>query len=400
MPNFQYKAVNDEGMLVRNKISAPNEQEVIHHLQKLKLTPVEIRSYAPKSAGKGFQKKVRTKEVIFFTKQLYTLLKSGVPILMSLNAIKEQSSNPTYTAVVEQIAREVEQGNSLSSALSQFSKIFPSVYIDAVKVGEISGTLEESLHYLSKYLEEEEKIKKDIKKAVRYPILVVVGLIFAFIIFTTMVIPKFIPIFSSSGIELPLPTRILFGFHEILAAYGIYIILAIAGVAIFLIWYGRTARGRYIFDEIFLKLPIMGQLIRKVNISRFAKTFYTMNRTGIPVIQAFETLKTTLENAVYRKELNMVLERVKAGGGIANSLRLSSYFDPFAVEMIAIGEKSGSLDDMLQSVSGYYDLEVSETVDNMTSLIEPVVTVALGVMVLIFALSIFLPMWDLMSLVK
>jgi len=267
-------------------------------------------------------------------------------------------------------------------------------------VGELSGTLEDTLRYLYRYLEEENKIRQNVKKALRYPLLVIFGLIFAFIIFITMVIPNFIPIFTSSGLELPLPTRLLITIYRLITEYSFYLVFTILSVAFSLFWYSKTNRGRYYLHKFLLDLPILGGLLRKVSISRFAKLFFTMNRTGIPVVQAFETMSENIENEVYRREIQKVLERVKFGESIAGSLRQSLYFSPFIVEMVAIGEKSGSLDEMLESVSNYYDMEVNEMVNNMTSLIEPVVTVILGGMVFILALAIFLPMWDLMSLAQ
>ncbi len=401
MPNFLYKAVTDTGRVIEDEIVAPSESEVIAQLQKLRLTPVEIKTKSPAERRKASsRKKVNPKTVILFTKQLYTLLKAGVPILVSLNAIKEQNNDPSFQFLVDQIAEEVEQGNSFSNALAQFPRVFPVLYINSVKVGEMSGTLEETLLYLYKYLEEELEIKQNVKKAMRYPMLVISGLLVAFVIFTTFVIPKFIPIFQASGLELPLPTRVMIGLYYLISSYGLFLLLGIIALIAGAVLYVRTPKGRYQYHKLLLKLPIFGELIRKVSISRFAKVFHTMNRTGIPVVKAFETLQETMENEVYRRELGMVLERIKEGERIATALRKSPYFTPFVVEMISIGEKSGALDDMLESVSNYYDLEVSETVKNMTSLIEPIVSVALGGMVLILALAIFLPMWDMMSMVQ
>ncbi len=343
---------------------------------------------------------MKTKTLILFTKQLHTLLVAGIPIISSLNAIKEQTSDPYFKQIVEAIMSDIEQGSRFSDALAQFPQIFPNLYINSVKVGEVSGTLEDTLNYLYTYLEEEETIRKNVKKALRYPVMVILGLISAFFIFVTIVIPNFIPIFEMSEKELPLPTKMLLGTYYVISNYGILILIAFVAIITALILYIRTPRGRFQFDLFLLKIPILGELLRNVNISRFAKIFYTMNKTGIPVIQSLEILRDTIENAVFRKEISTILERIKEGESIANSLKRSPFFRTFVVEMISIGEKSGSLDDMLFNVSSYYDREVSEKVANMTSLIEPIITVALGGMVLLLALAIFLPMWDLMSLVK
>ncbi len=400
MPDFEYIAINEAGEKIQSEITAPSEREVILHLQKMQLTPVEIKPAGAKKTYRGINRKIRIKEVILFTKQLHTLLKAGVPILVSLKAIRDQNTDPSFQAMVEKIAAEVEAGNSLSTALGLFPKVFPPIYLNSIKVGEVSGTLEEALQYMYVYLEEDDRMKKDIKKALRYPALVVLGILVAFLIFTVYVIPNFIPIFSASGVTLPLPTRLLIGAYHVLSNYGLLIGLGIILLVVANVFYYRTEKGRFKYHRLFLQIPIFGSLLQKSNISRFAKTFYTMNRTGIPLMKAFETLQNTMENEVYRREIEKIAERIKRGEGIANSLRSSAYFPPFVVEMVAIGEKSGSLDEMLQSVSSYYDLEVSEAVKNMTSLIEPIVTVVLGGMVLILMLAIFLPMWDMMSIIQ
>ncbi len=399
MPNYTYTAVNEAGQRIKNEITATAEQDVIQQLLRMQLTPVEIKKISSRKKVRKSSRRIKSKDVALFTKQLYTLLKAGVPILVSLNAIKEQNENSALFDVVEEIANEVEQGSSLHEAIAQFPKIFSNIYINSIKIGEMSGTLEASLKYLYKFLEEEDKLRKDIKKALRYPMLVVFGILVAFVVFTSVVIPKFIPIFSASGMELPFPTRMLIGIYHVVSSYGLFIlgglILLVAGAVL----YVRTPKGLYQYHKLLLNLPIFGSLLKKASISRFAKTFYTMNCSGIPVLQAFETMQSTMDNEVYKSELFQITEHIKRGEGMANSLRTSHYFTPFVVEMIAIGEKSGALDDMLSSVSEYYDLEVDEAVKNLTSLIEPVVTVALGGIVLVLMLAIFLPMWNMMSLV-
>jgi type II secretory pathway component PulF len=400
MPDFIYKAFDETGNLLTAEITAINEQDVINHLQKQNLTPIDIKKLVAKKLKKRSYRNIKSKDVIIFTKQLFTLLKSGVPILVCLDVIKDQTTNPNFEDIVSSIKDEVEQGNSLSDALAQFSKIFPHIYISSVKVGEVSGTLEETLEYLYHYLEDEDKIKKNIKKAFRYPIFVVSGLVVAFFILTTTVVPTFIPLFTSSQIELPVPTKILFTIYQLMSNHWLVIMLVVGIVASAIFLYVRTEKGHFQFHNLKLQFPLFGALLKKVYISQFTKTFCTMNRTGIPVIQIFDTLQSTVENDVYKKEIANARDRIKEGEGIAKSLSYSKYFSSLSVKMISIGEKSGALNEMLTSISEYYDTEVNESVENMTSLIEPVVTVLMGGMVLLFALAIFLPMWNMMSIIK
>jgi len=237
-----------------------------------------------------------------------------------------------------------------------------------------------------------------VKKALRYPTIVVIALIGAFFLFVTLIVPNFIPIFKMSGNELPLPTRILLGVYTVLTSYGWLVALIAVGAVLAIGMYIKTPQGKYRLDLIKLKLPVMGALVRKLNISRFAKLLHTMNSTGISIIKSFEIIKDTLDNEVYKDEVGKIQERITKGEAIAASLKQSPYFDNLLVIMTSIGEKSGALDDMLGNVSEYYYREVSDTVDKLTSLIEPMVTVVLGAMMLFLALAIFLPMWDMMSI--
>ncbi|KAA3617277.1 MAG: type II secretion system F family protein [Calditrichaeota bacterium] len=401
MPNFKYKAINQEGKTVESVILAADQKVVIQQLQKLNMTPVSIaleknkkRTRSLKSSNKI---KVSIKSILLFTKQLQTLLKAGIPIVTCLSVIKEQAETEDFEKMIEAISQDIEAGSKLSDALAQFPKTFPAIYVNSIRVGEISGTLEDTLIQLSSFLEEDEKIKKEVKKALRYPAMVITGLVGAFIVFTTFVIPNFIPIFEMSGTELPLPTRILLGVYYLITDYGLFALIGlVALVAAFLTW-SKTPDGRFKMDLIRLKLPVLGMLNRKLNISRFAKLFHTMNRTGIPITRTFEIIRETLDNLVYQKEVEKIQDKIVKGSDIASSLKQSQYFSKLLVIMISIGEKSGSLDEMLGNVSDYYYKEVSETVENLTSMIEPIVTLVLGAMMLFLALAIFLPMWDMIG---
>jgi len=398
MPNFRYRAINQEGKVVESVVLAADQKVVIKQLQKLNMTAVEINLEKEKKTSQQAKgAKINIKSILLFTKQLQTLLNAGIPIVTCLNVIKEQAQTEDFEKMIGAIARDIEEGSKLSSALSQFPKAFPPIYINSIKVGEVSGTLEETLHQLGSFMEEDEKIKKEVKKALRYPVMVVSALTIAFVIFTTVVIPNFIPIFEMSGAELPLPTKILMGLYTLITNYGIFVALVLLAAISGLIMWARTPDGKFKLHLLQLNLPIMGQLVQKVNISRFAKLFHTMNRTGIPIIKTFDIISETLDNLVYQKEVAMVQDKVMKGADIASSLKQSPYFSSLLVIMISIGEKSGSLDEMLGNVSDYYYQEVSETVENLTSLIEPVITVVLGGMMLFLALAIFLPMWDMMG---
>jgi len=398
MPNFKYKAVNSEGNTIESVLLAADKEDVLRELKDLKMIVISVTEVKSKEDTGKLKFNIKDAVIINFTKQLYTLMKAGIPIIGSLKALREQAVDENFKKIVENITRDIEGGSKLSDALGQYPKVFPAIYINSIKIGEISGTLEETLYYVYNYIEEDSRMRKDVKKAFRYPTFVIIGLIAAFVVFTTTVIPAFLPMFEKSGVELPMPTKILIGINYVISNYGLLVlgilIVTIGG----LVYYIRTPEGRLKKDLFMLKIPIMGEFVKKVNIARFAKLFYTMNRTGVSITKSFEIMQETMGNEVYNKELKIIADKITKGEDIAGSLKQSPFFTNLVVEMISIGEKSGSLDDMLLSVSDYYNREVSETVENLTSLIEPIITVGLGGMILLLALGLFMPMWDMMSL--
>jgi len=398
MPNFKYRAVNSEGRMVESVLLGRDSGDVMAQLRDLGMVVINVSEIKSKKTTDQFKLKIKDVTILHFTRQLYTLLKAGLPIVSSLRAVKEQTSDENFKEVVESISHDIEQGSTLSSALGRFPRVFPPIFVNSIKIGEVSGTLEETLNYIYRFIDDDSRMKKEVKKALRYPLFVTIGLIGAFIVFTTMVIPNFIPMFEAQKMELPLPTRILIGMHYAIMHYGFLIVLILAAVITGVWFYIRTPNGRFQFDQLMLSLPVIGDFVNKVNLSRFSRLFYTMNRTGINITNTFSIMQETMENAVFRKELSLVSERIIRGQEIANSLKQSRYFSPLLVEMISIGEKSGSLDDMLNNVSEYYSHEVSDTVANLTSLIEPVITIGLGGMILLLALAMFLPMWDMMKM--
>ncbi len=400
MPNFKYRAYDAEGKIIENTILAKNEDDVARQLDELNLVPVEIEKIKSKARPAKLKMHVKDDAVVLFTKQLYTMLKAGIPILLALQTVKEQTKNENFKQIIEAIYRDIEQGSKFSDALNQFPKVFSHIYINAIKVGEISGTLEESLHYMYQYMEKDLQIRNDVKKAFRYPMFVVIGIIGAFFVFVTTVIPNFIPMFQNTGHALPLPTRILLGIYTLMTQYGLISALILATITTAFIYYFRTPKGRRWLDETLLKIPILGQFLQKVIIARFARLFYTMNRTGINITESLKIIQKSLGNTVYNKEIELITENIIKGESIADSIRKSRYFPDLLVDMVAIGEKSGSLDDMLLSVANYYEEEVSEMVENMSSLIEPIITVALGGMILLLALALFLPMWEMMNILQ
>jgi len=402
MPVFQYKAVDPSGAEVVDSIEAGDEAIVADRLDDLGYLPLSIQE---QKAGRSlnwtiFRRKIKDIEIIVFSKQLMTLLKAGVPLLSCLEALTEQIENTEFKDIIQKIYVDIESGMSFSAALEKHEDIFSELYVNSVRAGEAGGALDRVLERLALLMEHDHETKARVKSAMRYPIIVVVSLALAFVTLMLLVVPKFITLFTKLGVDLPLPTRILIGTYHIISGYW-YIVLAILVVLYFaLVKYIKTDKGAYNWDKFLLALPLFGELNVKTAMSRFARMFETLNSSGLPILQTLEITSKTVGNRVVGKEIERVSYGVLQGKGLAGPLSDGNIFPPMVVRMLSIGEQSGSLDDMLVNVSQHYDMEIDYAVKNLTSLIEPILTVVMGIVVLFLALAIFMPMWSLTKLAQ
>ncbi|MCF7809950.1 type II secretion system F family protein [bacterium] len=411
MPHFSYVAINSSGKEITGVIDAGDANAVEHVLKSQELMPISISvsdssSGGQKSAGinftvkEGKRRKVTVRDVIDFTRQLVTLLKAGVPILSSLETLAGQAENPNLAEILLQVAEDIASGKDFSSALSKHPKVFDDIYINAVKAGELGGVLDTVLVRIADVLKRDVEIKHKVKGALRYPIIVVSGMGIAFLVLVTMVVPKFAAIFNQVGLDLPLPTVILMALADIVLGYWWLMIIVIAGIIIGFRIVLSTKAGRFWWDGFILKLPIFGTLILKTAMTRFTRMFETLSRAGLPILQIFEIVAGTVGNAVLGQALKQAAEGIEYGRGIAISLGETGLFPPLVVKMISVGEESGAIDDMLVNISEYYDEEVTQAVEGLTGMIEPILTVGMGGMVLLLALAIFLPMWDMTQMAQ
>jgi type II secretory pathway component PulF len=325
---------------------------------------------------------------------------AGVPILRLLQVLEDQSENKLLKKVVSSIAQDIRQGKTLTEATDKHPRVFTPLYRSMIYAGEQSGTLPETLDRLIYILEHEEKVRSDIRAALQYPIIVLIALGIAFTVLLTFVIPKFIMIFEKAHIELPIPTKIAMFLYQFLHHYWMFILLAVFGLIVGLHAYFRTANGKYVRDYFILKVPLFGPLFKKAAMSRFASIFSILQSSGVHVMDSMRILSGTIGNMAIAREFERLREKVQEGQGIAVPLRSSKYFTPMAIDMIAIGEESGTIDEMLRAVSKHYDEEVEYSVKKLSDALGPILVVGLAVVVGFFALAIFLPMWDLTKMVK
>ena len=405
MPKYKYnyKAINQAGEEVSGKIEAESSDNANFILISRDLIPTQIKednsedNFLRVLSGTG---KVKTTDLVMFTKQFHSMLIAGIPILRILSILEEQTENKAMQQAISKIIRDINQGASLSDALSKFPRIFDALYCDMIRAGEISGNVPVVLDRLIYIIEHEAKVRSDIKSALRYPIIVLIALAGAFVGLLTFVIPTFASVFISAGLDLPLPTKISMVLYNFLSKYWYVFLGAIIFIVLGLRFYFKTNNGKFVRDSFLLDMPIVGPVFKKAALSRFASIFAILQTSGVPIMQSLTILSSTLGNEALTRTFDNVREKIKEGAGIAAPLKSAKYFTPMVIDMIAIGEESGKIDEMMRAVAVHYDAEVEYAIKGLSDAITPILMVGLAAIVGFFALAIFMPMWDLTKLAK
>jgi type II secretory pathway component PulF len=405
MATFTYRARDERGLLVAGNMEAVNQRDVFVQLDNMGLLPVS--AVESRVGGKfaideflmRFQR-IKDDDLIFFTRQLQTVIRSGIPMVSGLRALEEQTNNERLRAAIKVIGQDIDKGQSFSDALSKHKGIFSELYTSMIRAGELSGSLEDVLDRLSGVLEFQMKTREMLKSALRYPMFVVATLGIAFVVLINVVVPKFVPIFKSAKVALPLPTQILLIINDIFQKYTMIAIGVVLVAIMAFIFYKRTASGAYTIDRMKLKLPLIGQIILKICMSRFAFTLENLVRTGIPIIRTLDIVSRAVGNEYIAKKVQEIAVSIEKGRGITKPLRDAKIFPPLVIHLVATGEETGSLEEMLREVSMHYDREVSYSVARLSAWIEPVLTAGLAGMVLFLALAIFMPWWDMMKAMR
>lgn len=405
MPTFSYRAINENG----NTISGELEADSIETANNILAARGYIPSRVTGEGGlpginlmdiKARLTPVKAPELIIFTKQLRTLLRAGVPIIKILEVLENQTENFNLKKITGSISRDIKEGLSLYDAFIKHPKAFSPLYCSMVKAGEMSGALPDVLDRLIYIIEHEHKIKEDVKAALQYPLIVFIFLGAAFFVLLTFVIPKFTGIFERGGIEIPLPTRMCLYMYEFMSNYWVLLLGSVISGLVILVYYLRTEQGKYVRDTFFMKLPVFGPLFIKSAMTRFASIFSILQSSGVAILDSMKILSSTIGNAAISREFALINERLEEGHGIAGPLHSAKYFTPIVINMIAIGEESGNLEEMLKDISEHYDSELEYAIKKLSEAVGPALTVSLAFVVGFFALAIFLPMWDLTKMVK
>lgn len=402
MPYFAYKGRNARGELMQGVLEGADSSAVADQLFSTGVTPIEINvTKKPAAKGEGgwwarlTEPKIRSIDVQLFSRQLYTLLKAGVPIMRGLAGLQESAINRSFGRVVKDLRESLDSGRELSAAMRRHPDVFSPFYLSMVRVGEMTGRMDEVFLRLFDYLEFDREMRDRIRSALRYPMFVGVVMIAAITVINMFVIPAFAKVFAGFKAELPLMTRILINASNFTIQFWPFLLALVVAAAIAFKMYTGTPKGKYQWDKIKLRIPIAGNIIVKGTLARFARSFALSSKSGVPIVQALNVVSQTVDNAYIASRIEQMREGVERGESILRTAVTTGVFTPVVLQMIAVGEETGELDDLMNEIAQMYEREVDYELKTLSAQIEPILIVGLGILVLILALGVFLPIWDL-----
>ncbi len=403
MGTFRYNAKDRVGRTVTGVLDSPDEKALVDILRKQDLTVISLRSEKKKeriSFYLDFGGRIKLQELVLFTRQLATMIESGIPLVQALDILTEQVEQAAFKNVVAAVKKDVASGSSFHEALAKHPKVFTPLYINMVKAGESSGALDDIMDRLASYLEKTDSLIRKVRSALTYPAVVTGMAILITLVMMLKIVPVFKSIYADFGGKLPLPTLILVSISDLLIhTFFIWVSLLITGIFFFMRFL-RTDKGVAFFDRLKLNMPVFGEIIRKVAVSKFCRTLATLVKSGVPILNALEIVGKTAGNKVIEGAVDKVRVSVREGENISDPLMRSKVFPPLVVRMISVGEQTGELEKMLTKIADFYDDQVDATVAGLTSLIEPLVIAFLGVVVGSIVICMFLPVFKLASLVQ
>jgi len=400
MPIFEYTARNLKGDLVKDSVDLPTKDDVVAHLRKNRLVVVQVRVAPRAMSMPKFGGGVKTRDVVVFTRQFATMINAGLPLVQALDILAQQTENKTLAGVTRQVVYDVESGQTLADALRKHPKAFSDLYVNMVAAGEAGGILDTILQRLAQFLEKNDAIVRKVKGAMVYPAVILTVAVVAVAVLLIFVIPTFQNMFASVNMELPLPTRIVIGASNVLKGYW-WAIIGIMGISVFaLTRYYKTGPGRLQIDGLLLRFPVLGDVLRKSAVSRFTRTLGTLISSGVSILDGLEITARTAGNMVIHNAVMESRQSIAGGDTISAPLQRSKVFPPMVISMIAVGEQTGGLDEMLSKIADFYDEEVDASVSTMLSLMEPIMIVVLGVVVGGMVVAMYLPIFDMVNAVQ
>ena len=407
MAEFAYKGRSETGELVTGTLQGGSADAVAGRLINIGITPVEIRDLTTSSTltvndiwlrlGGG---QPTTKDLVMFCRQMHTITRAGLPLLRGLAGLMETTHNEVLKAALVDVLASLESGRGLAQSLEAHPNIFSRLFVNLVEIGEASGTLETSFQRLYEYLSMDREVRDRVKAAVRYPIIVLIAVAIALSIITVFVIPSFEPIFRTLGDDIPLPTKIIMGTSNFATTYWVHMLVLLTVSSIVFSMWVRTEAGRFHWDHFKLSIPVTGIIVRNAALSRITRSLAVSLSAGLPINQTLRTISGSIGNDWLGQRLSALSGGVERGESLANTARTSGLFTPLILQMIALGEETGALPELMDEASDFYRREVDYDLENLSAALEPILIVCVGVVVLILALGVFLPMWDMIARTK
>ena len=404
MAQFNYKARSADGQMVSGSIEAADSNSAAKLLMSRNVTPLNI--IASGTSGQKaeddkniswFTPKVKLEDLVIFSRQMYSLTRAGIPILRAVNGLAETTNSKRMSAALFDVVNQLEKGRTISASLNQHPGIFNQLFVSVVHVGENTGKLDEAFLQLSEYLEREQETRKQIKAATRYPMFVLIAIVIALVVMNLVVIPIFASMFTRFGAELPLMTRILLSTSNFFINYWPHMLVATVATTVFTMRYLKTDSGRYRWDKAKIRLPVVGTIFERTLLGRFARSFSMMLTAGVPLTTALTLVSDAVANSFMADRILNMRRNIEKGENLSRVAATSGLFTPLVLQMISVGEETGRVDELLTEVADYYEREVDYDLKSLTSKIEPILITVVAGMVLILALGIFTPMWDMMG---
>jgi MSHA biogenesis protein MshG len=404
MASFRYKARATNGTLIAGLLVADSPDQAAQRLIATGVWPIDIIQAGTtrdpslrqltRRLGMG---RVQLTDLVLFTRQMYTIVKAGIPLLHGMRGLVNSTHNEALRETLEDVMANLEGGRDLAASLGRHSQVFPTLFVSLVKVGEATGTLEQSFLRLTEHLAQEKDMRDRVKSAVRYPMIVVIAIVLAALFLASFVIPKFEPIFRALQGDIPLPTRLIMGVSVLIREYWHLSLGALALLVTGLRRYVGTTAGRLQWDRLKLKLPVMGRLIYEAALARLCRSLAISLSAGLPMTQALQIIERASGNSHLAFKIHALTVHIERGEPVSRAAAASGLFSPLVLQMIAIGEDTGQLPELLDEAAGFYEREVDVALKNLSASIEPILIVAVGGMVLVLALGIFMPMWEMIG---
>ena len=403
MSNYRYRGRSGRGETITGRLDADSVDAAAARLLTLGITPLDIspEGAAGTSLDELLQRlgagRPKSADLVLFARQMYSITKAGLPLLRGLKGLAQSTHNVVLRNALHDVLQSLESGRDFASSLGRHPDIFPPLFLSMVRVGESTGTLDNAFSRLCEYLGQDQDVQDRVRTAVRYPLIVVVVIAIAIAVITVFVIPNFAPLFKVLGNDIPLPTRIIMGTSSFVRGHGVALLAAVAAGVLALRRYLGTEAGRFRWDRLKLRIPVLGELLHQAVLSRVTRSLSISLDAGLPMIQALTLLSRSAGNAYLAERLLQLRDAVERGDGLSRAATTAGIFPPLVLQMLAVGEETGELTRLLDEVSGFYQREVDYRLRNLTAMLEPLLIVLVGGIVLILALGVFLPMWNMIG---